>query len=152
MIEFKKILVPYDFTENAAKVIPHVVSLSQKYDATICFMHVVEDLARWGIGAYVPHLPLESFRKEALEGARQAMDTFCAEELGSCASVRKILSAGDPVEEILKTIEQEAIDLVIMATHGRKGLEHTIFGSVAENVLRRSSAPVLTINPHTIKK
>lgn len=152
MIEIRKILVPYDFTENAAKVIPHVISLAQKYDATVYFMHVVEDITRWGFGSYVPHLPLDSFKKEALEGARQAMDQFCSEALRSCTSVQKILSVGDPDTEILKTIEQEGIDLVVMATHGRKGLEHTIFGSVAENVLRRSTAPVLTINPYTLKK
>jgi nucleotide-binding universal stress UspA family protein len=54
-------------------------------------------------------------------------------------------------QEILKSIESEDIDLVIMGTHGRKGLEHVVFGSVAENVVKRSSAPVLTINPYKLK-
>ena len=55
------------------------------------------------------------------------------------------------VKEILKTIESETIDLVIMGTHGRKGLEHVFFGSVAENVVKKSPVPVLTINPYKVK-
>jgi nucleotide-binding universal stress UspA family protein len=55
------------------------------------------------------------------------------------------------VTVILNVIENEDVDLVIVGTHGRKGLEHTVFGSVAENVVRRSPVPVLTINPYTLK-
>jgi len=51
-------------------------------------------------------------------------------------------------QEILKTIDSEGIDLVIMGTHGRKGLKYVFFGSVAENVVKRSPVPVLTINPY----
>ena len=50
-----------------------------------------------------------------------------------------------------KTIESEAIDLVVMGTHGYKGLEHAIFGSVAEKVVKNSAVPVLTINPYKLK-
>ena len=60
---------------------------------------------------------------------------------------RRIVS-GDRVSEILETIQSEDIDLVIMGTHGRKGLEHMILGSVAENVMRKSRVPVLIINPY----
>ena len=54
-------------------------------------------------------------------------------------------------EEILKTIDSEGINLVIMGTHGRKGLDHTIFGSVAENVMKKSPVPVLVINPYKMR-
>ena len=63
---------------------------------------------------------------------------------------KRILS-GDPAQEILKTIESEGIDLVIMGTHGRKGLEHIFFGSVAETVVKKLPVPVLTINPYKLK-
>lgn len=66
-------------------------------------------------------------------------------------TLKKKVLTGDPAKEILKFIESEEIDMVIMGTHGRKGLEHVFFGSVAENVLRRSPVPVLVINPHTLK-
>ena len=56
-----------------------------------------------------------------------------------------------PAKEILKVVESEDIDLLIMGTHGRKGLEHVFFGSVAENVVKKSPVPVLTINPYKLK-
>ncbi len=67
--------------------------------------------------------------------------------------VRKNLAfkPGDPAIEILETIESEGIDLVIMGTHGRKGLEHAIFGSVAEHVVQESPVPMLIIKPHKLK-
>jgi nucleotide-binding universal stress UspA family protein len=58
---------------------------------------------------------------------------------------------GDPTAQILKLIQAEDIDLVIMGTHGRKGMEETIFGSVAENVVKKAPVPVLTINPYITK-
>jgi nucleotide-binding universal stress UspA family protein len=67
------------------------------------------------------------------------------------SDVRREVLSGDPVEVILNVIENEDVDLVVLGTHGRKGLEHTVFGSVAENVVRRSPVPVLTINPYTLK-
>jgi nucleotide-binding universal stress UspA family protein len=55
---------------------------------------------------------------------------------------------GDAAEEILKYVRSEGIDLIIMGTHGRKGLEKIVFGSVAERVVQKSPVPVLTINPY----
>ncbi len=94
---------------------------------------------------------MDAFQKEALEGAEKALHRVCEEELKSCPNFQKRIVSGDPATKILKTIESEGIDLVIMGTHGRKGLEHTIFGSVAENVVKKSPVPVLTINPYKVK-
>ena len=150
MVEIKKILFPIDFTENSAKILPYVLSVSEKYDSTIYLIHVMQDLLKWA-GFYVPHLSMEKFQKEALNSAEKFMDKVCEDQLQSCPMFQRKIVSGDPTVEILKTIESENIDLVIMGTHGRKGLEHTIFGSVAENVLKRSPVPVLIINPYKLK-
>jgi nucleotide-binding universal stress UspA family protein len=151
MVEIKKILFPIDFTENSSKILPFVLSMSEKYNSMIYLLHVVEDLSKWGVGSFVPHLPLDSFKKDAMEGAKKAMDKVCDQQLESCPNFQRMIVYGDPSLEILKKIESEGIDLVVMGTHGRKGLEHTIFGSVAENVVKRSGVPVLVINPHKLK-
>jgi len=150
MVEIKKILYPCDFTENSTKLLPYVLSVSEKYDGMIYLLHVVEDLLKWG-GFYIPHLPLKGYQKEALEYAEKRMEKICEEQLQSCPNFQRMILSGDPDAEILKTIESEGIDLVIMGTHGRKGLEHTILGSVAENVVRKSPVPVLVINPYKLK-
>ncbi len=147
MIEIKKILFPLDLTENSSKILPYVLSMSEKYDSMIYLFHVVQDLNRWG-KLYVPHPSMDIFQKEANEAAKKAMDKICENKLQGCPNFQKKIVSGDPATEILKIIDSEGIDMVIMGTHGRKGLEHTIFGSVAENVVRKSSAPVLIINPY----
>ncbi|MBW2707880.1 MAG: universal stress protein [Deltaproteobacteria bacterium] len=66
-------------------------------------------------------------------------------------SFQKKIAYGDPTQEILKAIDSEGIDMVVMGTHGRKGLDNVLFGSVARNVVRRSPVPVLTVNPYKVK-
>jgi nucleotide-binding universal stress UspA family protein len=150
MIEIKKILFPLDLTENSSKILPYVLSVSEKYNSMIYLLHVVQDLNKWG-KLYVPHPSMDKFQEEAIEVARKAMDTVCENQLQSCPNFQKRVVSGDTVDEILKVIESEDIDLVVMGTHGRKGLVHTIFGSVAENVVKKSPAPVLVINPYKIR-
>ena len=152
MLEIKKILFPVDFTQNSSKLLRYVLSISDKYDSMIYLLHIIEDLSQWGSGFYVPHLPLKQYQNEALKGAENRMDKICDEQLKSCPNFQRMIVSGTPAVEILKTVESETIDLVIIGTHGRKGLEHTIFGSVAENVVKKSSAPVLIINPYKLKE
>ena len=155
MMEMKKILFPCDVTENSSKILPYVLSVSEKYGSTIYLLHVVPDLQKWAkeyISHTSPYASLDMFKKEALEGAEKAMDRVCEEQLQSCPNFQRRVVSGDPATEILKTIETEGMDMVIMGTHGRKGLEHIILGSVAENVVRKSAVPVMTINPYKVKE
>ena len=79
------------------------------------------------------------------------MDKVCEQQLQGCPNFERRIRAGDPDVEILKTIESEDIDLVVMGTHGYKGLEHAIFGSAAEKVVQKSPVPVMVVNPYTLK-
>jgi nucleotide-binding universal stress UspA family protein len=150
MVEIKRILFPIDFSENSSKIVPYVLSVAGKYDATVYLLHVIEDFSQWG-GFYIPHIRFDGYHAQALKGAEIALDKVCEEQLQGCANFQKMLLFGDPATEILKTIDKEGIDLVIMGTHGLKGLELVFFGSVAENVVKKSPAPVLTINPYKVK-
>jgi nucleotide-binding universal stress UspA family protein len=150
MVEIKRILFPIDFTENSSKILPYLLSVAAKYDATIHLLHVVEDFSNWG-GSYIPHIPFAQFHEQALKSAENTLDNICEEQLQGYPKFQKKIVFGDPATEILKTIELEDIDLVIMGTHGRKGLDLVFFGSVAENVVKKSPAPVLTINPYKVK-
>lgn len=149
-MEVKRILFPVDLTHNSSKILPYVLSFSEKYDAMIYLLHVIEDFSEWG-GFYIPHIPLEHFFDEALKGAEKTLATVCEEQLQGCPNFQRRIVFGDPAQEILKAIETENIDLVIIGTHGRKGLEHVFFGSVAENVVKKSPVPVLTVNPYKLK-
>ena len=156
MVEIKKILLPCDLTTNASKIFPYVLSVAEKYNSTIYLLHVAEDLH--GLAPY-PYPGLGHDQKIHKKAASKALikkvekmcDEICDEHFQSCANIRKIIVTGHPVVEILKVVESEDIDLIIMGTHGRSRMEHVIFGSVAENVVKKSPVPVLTINPYTLK-
>ena len=147
MVQVDNILFPCDFTENASKILPYVLSLAEKYNSQIWILYV-NNLDRWG-GHFIPHTSLDRLRQEALAAAEKAMEKMCEEKLQSCPSFQKKIVSGDPATEILDLVESEGIDMVVMGTHGRKGMEHAIFGSVAENVVKKSPVPVLVVNPYT---
>ncbi|MFC1580447.1 universal stress protein [Thermodesulfobacteriota bacterium] len=153
MVEITKVLFPSDMRENSFKTLPYVPSFSEKFNSMLYLLHVVEDLHKLG-GMYIPHIPIKLYQKEAEAAAEKVMDQYC-KKLASRGQIltdfqRKMVS-GDPATEILKAVDSEGIDLLIMGTHGYKGLEHTVLGSVAENVVKRSPVPVLVINPYKVK-
>ena len=112
MIEMKKILFPCDFSEISSRILPYVLSLSEKYDGTVHLLHVVEDLLKWG-GFYVPHPSLTQYQAELLKGAEEKMEEICAEKMKGCKDFKRIIISGDPAQEILKAIEIHDVDLVM---------------------------------------
>jgi nucleotide-binding universal stress UspA family protein len=150
MIAIKKILFPYDLSENASKISPFVRSVAETYKSGICLLHVVQDLQKWG-KAYIPHASMDVFQKEAIETAKKAMQRVSEEEFKGFGNLETKVVSGDAAPEILEVLKSGDFGLVIMGTHGRKGLEHIVFGSVAENVVKKASVPVMTINPYKVK-
>ena len=150
MVKIDKILFPSELREYSLKILPYVLSMSEKYSSTIYLLHVIDDISKWG-GFYIPHISLDLYQKEAKEAAEKFMDKVCEQQMKGCPNFERRILSGDPAVEILKTINAETIDLVVMGTHGYKGLEHAIFGSVARKVVKNSPVPVLIINPYRLK-
>lgn len=150
MLRIRNILFPCDLTDNAGKIFYYALSLMEKYESTLILLHVVEDLRQWG-DLYLPATAIQLDQKIIEKDAARALDNFYERHVRGVTNVRRRVLSGDPVTVILNVIENDDVDLVVLGTHGRKGLEHTVFGSVAENVVRRSPVPVLTINPYTLK-
>jgi nucleotide-binding universal stress UspA family protein len=150
MLEMKRILFPCDLTINASKLLPYLLSVAQKYDSTVYVVHVVKEVQR-RLPPYVPaeHLTLD--QKKIVQLAQEALNQLCITELGGLSNAQQRVIVGDPASEILKFIDTEGIDLVMMGTYGRKGMDETIFGSVADNVVKLSPVPVMIINPYRIK-
>jgi len=150
MITIERVLFPCDLSGNSIKILPYALSVAEKYDSRIYLFHVVQDVMKWGT-FYAPRFAWDRCQSEALEHAEKEMGEICERHLKGGPDFQKIIIPGDPAEEILKIIESEAMDLVVMGTHGRKGLEHTVMGSVAQRVIQRSPIPVLVLNPYKIK-
>ncbi len=154
MKEIKKILWPTDLSENSALALPLVTSLSQKYGAQIHLIFVAEDIDQVVNFYGQDHPgPVKEFREWVMRKATKRMEEICQTELGGCPYYQKRILVGDPAQEILKYVEQEGIDLVVMATHGHGSSTHehrpgqAVFGSVSEEVVKNSPVPVLTVTP-----
>jgi nucleotide-binding universal stress UspA family protein len=147
MQDIKHILTPIDFSENAGKILQASAYFANKLDAKLSIIFVVQSFEDYS-GFFVPHVPLAQFEEEMLQNAESKMASFLEENLDpSVAHETKVL-AGDIAEEILDYVSKASVDMIIMGTHGYKGLEKILFGSVAEKVVKQAGCPVLTINPY----
>jgi nucleotide-binding universal stress UspA family protein len=149
-MEFKRILFPTDFSEVANDVIPIVVEMTKHYNARLYVLHVMHDIAQ-ATGWYVPHMSVDELYKDMGEAAKKELERCCLEELRTYKDIERVVLRGEPTEEILKFAREHDVDLIIMGTHSRRGLERIIFGSTAEKVLMNSKCPVLTVGPEAGK-
>jgi len=143
---FSKILVPVDFSEYTADILKHAMEIARRFDSTIHLIHVIPNMDYF--------TPYESFMAaENMVAVQKGIEAEVRKDLDEMAKgisgipVVKAVRTGVSFVEIVDYVRTEGMDLVVMATHGRGGLEHIIIGSVAEKVVRRSPCPVLTIRP-----
>ncbi len=145
MEDVRKILVPVDFSENSQKILLEAQLLAERLQAKIAVVFVVQSIADYS-GFFVPHMPISQFEDDLFKGAEGKMKSFMAENVTSAAE--SVVLAGDVAEEIISYAAGNDVGMIVMGTHGYKGLEKILFGSVAEQVVKNSPCPVLTINPY----
>jgi nucleotide-binding universal stress UspA family protein len=148
-MDVKKILWPTDFSRIAEKALPHVKSLTERYSAEIHVIYVIEDIAHhdgW-YGAFEDKR-VKELMEHANKTATMRLGQICKKYLDGCPLYIKHVAVGDPAMEILKLIEKEKVDIVVMASHGEK--DQFRFGSVAEKVVKNSPVPVtiIPVEPH----
>ena len=143
---FSKILVPVDFSEYTDEILEYATEIARKFGASLHLMHVIPTMDYF--------TPYESFiTPENAEAAQQAIAADVKKHLEETAgpisgiAVTRAVRTGAAFVEITQYAESEGIDLIVMGTHGRGGIEHLLLGSVAGRVIRRAPCPVLTIRP-----
>lgn len=143
-MEIKKILWPTDVSENAASALPFVQSLSEKYQAEIHVLYVVESTAPFGAwyGDF-DRSHAERIQEMEREAAERELEGICSRSLQGCPLYVRHIAVGEPAGEILKAVKREKMDMVVMASRGRRNRFQ--FGSVTERVVKHSPVPVLTI-------
>ncbi len=146
IVSIRRILFPTDFSEPAAEAQQYAMALADRFGAELHLLHVV-------VPPVVPFpdsptswtMP-ESGLKEQVLSAEQRL----AKEIGSWAEERRTVSTvkvGFAVEEIVEYARDCTIDLIVVGTHGLKGISHLLMGSVAEKLVRIATCPVLTVHP-----
>jgi universal stress protein A len=144
MKTFTKILTAIDFSENSDFAFEYALIMAQKFDAELTIVHVINEPVDLR-GFYVPHISFEQLEKEIEDGAVKMMESFCATRLGGFTNYKTSIIAGIPYDEITRAAEECGASLIVLGTHGRTGLDHLLFGSTAERVVRSASCPVLTV-------
>jgi nucleotide-binding universal stress UspA family protein len=152
MQEIKTIITPVDFSENADKIARSAAYVAGKFGARLHLIFVVQNFEDYS-GFFVPPVNLPNLEEEVLESAQKRMEEFVAanNDIITQAGVTELDSevlTGDVTEEILQYAQDKNGNLIIMGTHGYKGLERVMFGSVADKVVKTACCPVMTINPY----
>ena len=145
MKEIKKILCAVDLSEHSAAVAEYA-TMAKGLGASVIVVYTAPSLSQY-VGFHVPPNTIENFVGEIVSGAEKSMDAFVAENFPGVDAKGQVL-IGYAAEEILTRANDEGADLIVMGTHGRKGIDRILFGSVAEKVVKNASMPVLTVRPN----
>ncbi len=143
-MEVNKVLWPTDFSSSAEKALPYVTDLTKKYQAEIHVLYVIEDIAHHE--AWYGEFDRDRVAKlmqRAKTVAQKRLGQICEKYLDGCPLYIKHVAVGDPAQEILKLIDEEGVDMVVMSTRGKQS--NFRFGSVTEKVLKNSKIPVTTV-------
>jgi universal stress protein A len=143
-MQVKRILFPTDFSEGALQALPYAVDMARTHGAKLYIMHVLYDIAS-ASGLHIPHTSVDMMYKEMEASAIRELEQFGWDKREDLKDVEYKVIRGVPYEEILKFIKEKNIDLLVIGTHGRTGIDRVIFGSTAQRVVRHSPCPVLTI-------
>jgi nucleotide-binding universal stress UspA family protein len=143
-MDIKNILYPTDFSEGSSFALEYAVDLAKRYGAKLYLFNVIYDMAK-GAGWYVPHVSMDELYKDIEKVAKKELDRFGNEEVRGLKNVERVTVTGVPHDEIIKFVKKTKIDLIVMGSHGKKGMDRILFGSTAANVVRFAPCPVLTV-------
>ena len=146
-MQVKKILVPIDFSENSHKIIQYAAYVAKQFGAAMEAIFVAQTFMDYS-EFFEPQMSVIQFEEDLVASAGERMKTFLGENLEPSAACGSMVMTGDIAETILEYAKAQQVDLIVMGTHGYKGLEKVLFGSIAEKIVKKSPCPVLTINPY----
>jgi nucleotide-binding universal stress UspA family protein len=149
MKKFNRVLFPVDLSESSDKIVPYVQAVAEQFGSQIHILFAARVFDHF-TSIYVPHPSINKFEKELIEGAEKRLYEFVDQHFKEFPHTKTAVVAGDPSEEIINYINEHEVDLVIMGTHGRKGMDKIIFGSVAERVVKLAPVPVMVVNPYKV--
>jgi len=140
---FGHILVATDFSESAQRALDLAVEMARKFATDLTLVHCWEPPSySYGGGLYVPVDLITPIEK----GANRALDEALAELKKRVPAAKSMLRSGSAWEEILLAAREIHADLIVVGTHGRRGLNRMLLGSVAEKVVRMAEIPVLSVH------
>ncbi len=146
MHNVKRILVACRMPEYCREAIHEGISLAHQYGAELYVIHVTHDpfiRGEWNLPVQLG--VVEDEYKKAINDAKKKLDAVIREEKKRGVAVKEIIKEGKPLDEILKAIKEEKIDLLIMIGHEETRLEHLLFGRINDEILRKMPCSILMV-------
>lgn len=143
-IALRRILVPIDFSDYSKNALKYAIPFAQQFKASIDLIYVVEPTiypADFSFG----QVGFPNVEEELRIHGNDELENLMKKEIGKKVVASKVVRTGKPFYEINQYAKEEDIDLIIIATHGHSGVEHMLFGSTAEKVVRKAPCPVLVV-------
>lgn len=140
-LDFKTILCPIDFSDASYCALDYGLRFAQACNGTLLMAHVLHNPTS---ELFHPDGYVLSF-DQAKDHARDLLQNLCRERLGGYSRCEVLIDIGDPYEQLTQIASQRAVDLIVIATHGRTGLKHLVLGSVAEKIIRHAPCPVFVV-------
>lgn len=144
MIQLKRILLPSDFSELSSEAVKYACALTEQFESELHMLYVHESIV---VPEYAMGIDWDRLTQEAKKAAKTQMEALLDPAWKQGRTVVIAIAEGPPFLEIIRYAKEHAIDLIVMATHGRSGVSHMLIGSVAEKVVRKAPCPVLTVRP-----
>ena len=140
----KKILIPTDFSPSAMHALGYAVDLNKVLNARLYLLHILQDITDYSEFNLSPSI-LPQLYAEFEQNATRRLEEIMGSIVPADTACDTYILHGIPFVEIIQFAKEENIDLIVIASHGRTGLKHVLFGSTAEKVVKKSPCPVLTI-------
>jgi universal stress protein A len=145
MKEIKRILVVSKFSKECRKAIHYGISLSKKYKAKLYILHVIHDpLAAWDLPMMNIHPAREEY-KRIREDIKSHLDSIISSERKEGFDITEYVKEGKPLDEILRVVEEENIDLLITLAHKEGRLEHLLFCRDIESIIRKMPCSIMLL-------
>lgn len=148
MQNIKQIIVPVDFHQHTEDLAEFAIGIANKLDAKPTFIHVATNIVEMATYTDVYPTSFEAVDKELLGFAQTKMNALVEKSKGACPGCAGQVLRGEAADAIVDYVNGIEDALLIMGTHGAKGIEKIMLGSVAERVLKRASCPILVFNPY----
>lgn len=140
----QRILVPIDFSEHSKNALTYAVQYAVQFHARLDLLYVVEPTiypADFSFG----QVGFPNIEEELRKRGSEELESLLASEIQGRVSAEACVRTGKPFHEINEYAREKNVDLIIIATHGHTGVEHILFGSTVEKVVRKAPCPVLVV-------
>ena len=145
---FEKIMFCTDLSKNSDGTFPYALDLAKKYQSHLVIAHIIELTPQTGfVDLYITEDIREKIERERLSYVNNEIESRYVSKMGNVTDYEVIVkeSSEKPHYPLLEIAKEKKVDLIVIGTHGKTGIEKAIFGSVTERVCRRATCPVLTI-------